>query len=544
MPAWKLRGDGSVRVYERALGLTELGFYWDSKFNGTADTLQHALVEILDPLNQKTFGADNITLAWQALKQQFPLLGAYLEEQRDGEQISFVVAEDRLQSCGPGEAAFHTVDSLTAAQEFADAVINGERLLSDNLLARIVILFRTDAISHIHLLIHVAHCITDGMANATTLRSFLDILSAPAKGTKWDLEERLALALPSTDLVPGAKLNTARYRWHRAVGQILSAIRMSKITGGHTLPRKYSHLTPYTPARSGNVACSFSPEQSVRIIQNCRANGLTFGNAYPVLAQVALTRVLCRRYIRGDIDREEWEYRKKEPMVTGGPLSIRPYLDREWHQNGGSGNVALAIGFFFMRLPFMPLGSAGNLRPGDSLPSFQDLLSFQRFLLRSRSIKRQSASLMKHPLFLHLSGTRSQASVERLKDVARNWKKKRGEAAVQIPVMKQSPVMAHGGSSLGNIDHLVPRYYPLEPRAASTPRLYLHFSQTRLHCRPAELYLGAATTRQQLHLNVFWDMNVYEEDTIREWLNEVREATEFYLGGEGSIATGKPLAHL
>lgn len=76
-------------------------------------------------------------------------------------------------------------------------------------------------------------------------------------------------------------------------------------------------------------------------------------------------------------------------------------------------------------------------------------------------------------------------------------------------------------------------------REATDPRrLHLVSSQTRLHCRPAELYLGAATTRQQLHLNVYWDNNVYEEDTVNEWLMEVRNAVQFYLGLDGK-STGE-----
>ncbi|KAF5380923.1 hypothetical protein D9615_004016 [Tricholomella constricta] len=538
MATWAPRRSVYPRIFVRPLGVTELGFYWDSKFNGTADTLQHAVVESIDPADQVLFSVENITRTWRSLKQQFPLLGSFLEEPAGSrDPVSFVFAEDRLENCGPEEISFHSASSLSEAQEFADVVLNGVRLLSSNLLARVVIISRTDQISHVHVLIHVAHCITDGIANATLLRSFLDILSSSLTSTQWDIEERLALALPLDVLLPDIALSRARNRWHRAIGQTLSSIRLSKITGGHTLPRIFTRLTAYTPARSGLITLSFSPEESTRIIQNCRANGLTFGNAFPVLAQVALTRVLCRRYIRGDIDIEEWEYRKKEPMVTGGPLSLRSFLDPEWYDRGGSTNVSLAIGFFSLRLPFMPLGAVANIAPGDDLPNFQDLLSFPRFLLRSRSIRKQSASLTKHPLFLYISMSRSQASVDRLKDVATNWKDMEGQIAAPIPVTDQHPVLTHGGSSFGNVDNLLPRHYPLARECSPTPRLYLHTSGTKLHCRPAELYLGASTTRQQLHLNVFWDMNVYDEDTVKEWLHEVREATKVFL--EGDAATIK-----
>ncbi|KAG5647225.1 hypothetical protein DXG03_000760 [Asterophora parasitica] len=393
---WTPRRTVYPRIFERPLGITEHGFYWDSRFNGTADVLQHAVVEILGPTNQTIFDVENVTRTWQSLKQQFPLLGSRMEESISGDSVSFVVAEDQLENCGPGEISFHSVHSMSEAHEFADDVVNGERLLSNDLLARIVILSRTDQKSH-----------------------------------------------------------------------------------------------------------------------------------------VALTRVLCRKYILGDIDSKEWEYRKREPMVTGGPLSLRPFLDREWYDKGGATNVSLAIGFFFLRLSFMPLGSAANLAPGDDLPSFTDLLSFPRFLLRSRSIRQQSANLTKHPLFVHISMARSQASIDRLKDVATSWPAKQGQLAAQIPVTEQGLVLSHGGSSMGNIDSLLPRNYPI---AGASPILFLVTSGTKLHCRPTELYLGATTTRQQLHLHVFWDQNVYDDELVKVWLHEVREATEVYLGGD--IDTG------
>jgi len=54
---------------------------------------------------------------------------------------------------------------------------------------------------------------------------------------------------------------------------------------------------------------------------------------------------------------------------------------------------------------------------------------------------------------------------------------------------------------------------------------------SRLRCRPTELYLGAATTRGQLHLHVFWDSNVYDDEMVAELLSEVKMATEFYFSG-------------
>ncbi|KAG6866976.1 hypothetical protein C0991_003892 [Blastosporella zonata] len=527
---WTIRSNVFPKTFERLLGRNELGFYWDSRFNGTADTLQTAIIENLNPTDRDLFNVDNISKAWSALKRQFPLLGSRVEVQK-GEQISFVVAEDRLEHSGPGEITFQSVTSFTEAQTCIDDVINGERLLSDNLLARVVILPRTDQINHVHVLIHVAHLITDGMGNSSLLCSFLDVLSSLPNGRQWDLEQRLSLAVPSDLLASGNMKKGARVKWHRAIGQVISALRFSKINGGHTLPRNFTNLTQYTPAHSGIITFSFLPEISACIIQNCRNHGITLGNALPVLAQVALTRVLCRRYIRGDMSMEEWNFRRREPTVTGGPLNLRPYLDREWYKKGGSTNVSLAIGFFHYTLPFMPLGSAANIALGEDLPSFQQLLSPSRFLYRSRIIQKQAKHHFDHPLFSYVSGARSTTSVAKFREVGLSWREKQHDlSAVAVPVMDQNLVLAHGGSSMGDMDGILPRYYPLEARGSSA-QIFLHASGVRLHCRPAELYLGASTIQKRLHLFIYWDKNVYEEDVVKEWLEEVRGAAEVFLGG-------------
>ena len=62
------------------------------------------------------------------------------------------------------------------------------------------------------------------------------------------------------------------------------------------------------------------------------------------------------------------------------------------------------------------------------------------------------------------------------------------------------------------------------------PRIVVENAMTRLHTRPAELYLSALTARDQLNMYVSYDANVYEEGVVREWLDEVRGAVLWYLG--------------
>jgi hypothetical protein len=59
--------------------------------------------------------------------------------------------------------------------------------------------------------------------------------------------------------------------------------------------------------------------------------------------------------------------------------------------------------------------------------------------------------------------------------------------------------------------------------------LQLHDMRTHLRCRPGELYLYAITVNKRLQLNTFWDGNVYKEEIVQEWFNEIKNATDWYL---------------
>lgn len=190
-----------------------------------------------------------------------------------------------------------------------------------------------------------------------------------------------------------------------------------------------SQITPYALARSRWIASSFSAEESNIIFLSCRKHQLTFGNVFPVIGQIALTRVLLRQYLCGEISDEEWEFRKREPMSHAGPWSLRPFLDKDWVEAGGLANVCLSIGFIAFSLPYMPLGSASEVRPGMSLPSYGELLSLRRFILRSKAIREQSVCYMKHPLFLELAAFSLPEQVARLAGVAQQWRKSKGPPA-------------------------------------------------------------------------------------------------------------------
>ncbi|KAG9316805.1 hypothetical protein JVU11DRAFT_2870 [Chiua virens] len=135
------------------------------------------------------------------------------------------------------------------------------------------------------------------------------------------------------------------------------------------------------------------------------------------------------------------------------------------------------------------------------------------------------------------------------------------------PSIQDRPVVfAHTGSSLGNMDLVVPSEYPLPsshplspysplphpakpgyvvpplpspsiPEAATTSKLVVENWTSYYRTNPGGRYLGASTWRGQLKMFLHYDSNLYEEELVKEWLDELKAAVLWYLGtanGKGS----------
>lgn len=53
-----------------------------------------------------------------------------------------------------------------------------------------------------------------------------------------------------------------------------------------------------------------------------------------------------------------------------------------------------------------------------------------------------------------------------------------------------------------------------------------------LRCRPTEFYLNGVTYKNCLRFNMYWDSNVYDRSLVDEWVEDVKMATMWYLGGD------------
>jgi len=239
--AWTPVGDlpSPNRVFTRPLDNNEVGFFYDGTFNGVADMVEHYMVQTR---RDSLFELTNVSRTWIALKRIFPLLGATTREtDYEATSASFTVAEADLGVIRPGEVDLLTVGSEAKVHEFVGQLISGPRQLSPDLLSRVYIFSREDDPGLYHVVIHIAHLITDGMSALTLVRTFFDILSLPPTAHVPDLEARLALCVGSENLNPNRNLPLARRQWMRAIGWVIHHIRDPKIQVKNSCNLAVSH---------------------------------------------------------------------------------------------------------------------------------------------------------------------------------------------------------------------------------------------------------------------------------------------------------------
>jgi hypothetical protein len=224
-------------------------------------------------------------------------------------------------------------------------------------------------------------------------------------------------------------------------------------------------VTPYSTALSDKITVELPPELSSRILAGCKSTGITFGCVFPVIGQIAATRVLFRHYMRGEISEEEWEFRKREPMLTAGPLNARSMMDERWYKAGGKNHICVSLGIFTLVLPFMPLGELVNAKPSKDMenPPFSSFMSTERFWLRCQMIRKQFRSIVNHPLLSEKNYLSFRGRIQGVREIAMRWKEEQEkpvewrDKGIEVSPMELSiagPVITHSGSSFGAVSDI------------------------------------------------------------------------------------------
>ena len=461
--SWSLLSSPSTsgKAYARPLGLNETGFYIDRKFNGTSDIIWRYLVEETDraTCTEATFFSEkNVKRAWATLKQWYPIVGARTDESDGLDAVRFVVSEHALSHHLPDEVTFTPVSSREEVDKAFAYLMRENPMVDHHLVARVLVFPFTSSKGTYEVFFRFAHCMADGISSATVARTFFDVLvSPPAPIPK--LEERLTMALSSDELNPTKRMSLPRQRWRRAIAQVTFLNRRRKLAvsfwhlgvqssplifrfkGGHALPRKITESTYRTPGLTDRVAFRFSQSETAAILDGCKRQKLTFGAALPVVCQLAITRILHRRYLRGEISEEEWEHRRRQPIHFGGPINLRPYVDADWQRKGGLTEIGLMIDIYECTLPFMP--TPFGTRRDESVPRvngappYSALMSHARFFHRARFLKDQLQKRATHPLILDIAQARQPSYILGKKKAMTHWlAEKKGEP---LPSFVQPP---------------------------------------------------------------------------------------------------------
>ncbi len=232
------------KTYTRCLGLVESGFYYDSLFSRTADTIRCAEISVLPGFRVDRKKVESV---WKELKRRYPLLGARVQKQPGGgdddDEVRFLVSEDRISSCLPDEITFSNggVGTWDEAQGFADDLVNteeGGHVLDEGMLARVWVLgregeqsIRDESREVFYVILAVAHVITDGISNMLLLRRFLEgLCGGDGDGNGWDWEERLMSCLALEDLNPSkGEMSLARRRWRRAIADVMAGNKFERL---------------------------------------------------------------------------------------------------------------------------------------------------------------------------------------------------------------------------------------------------------------------------------------------------------------------------
>ena len=315
MPGWTLADTHPTqgRTFQRPLDVLEVWLFWDGLFNGAFDGLQYCELRLLNGSQDAHLFSDaNIVKAWLSTKRRFPLAGAIV---RGADRVPlrfkmdtdlntdnstgfvsephFVVREHDLTVLRPHEVVFGSVACAEEAQQRIDAIMNGPRPLSEELLARLYVFRETSPqrTNVLHFMTFAAHCVTDRIPMNTFARCLIDTLArgGGSQPVQISLEGRLAMVTHLMDREPVylRSLSPSKRLWRKAVGKVIFQLRMAKrqvnvrfFTCCRTQPtfrfdvgRAYSSVSPHafhTTCRCKIWSCPHLPHTESNRCRDCQ----------------------------------------------------------------------------------------------------------------------------------------------------------------------------------------------------------------------------------------------------------------------------------
>jgi hypothetical protein len=476
---------------------------------------------------------ERVAAVWALLRLNHPLLASRVEMHAYND-VRFVYDAP----ASPDEALRSANESLEyrtqTKDELLDSYLNGPRTLSNARLSYLIVSRPGMPVSQhcehtarqneddeeVELMICATHFLGDGMALHAFANDFFTLLNGGSSleelkvklREKWEscLEnvEDESLVLPSSMESKLPPQTTSKFR--RAAAKVDFQCSQEKFIGGQAFPR----LRPAKPRQTIVPTISFDEAKTKRMLQTCKANGVSISAALFAICDVVWARML-KASSAASKDRKNQEL----PTMMYSALNMRPYLVSPSSERSATNQSYwyLAVGYFNVILPsFLPSSSEDEKKV---------------FWARARSAKEQSGKAAKHRFLVDRAREMALLRGER----ARGWAKEDDERAAgtfvppapvpQAQAQPKKPTVPStalvGLSLLGNLDGTY--------KHALYTSMELHTLTTGSRQRSGGMLVFGYTFKGRLWVSLGYDVGAFEGQVVQEWWKGVQSGVEEFL---------------
>ncbi|KAH7100331.1 hypothetical protein BKA62DRAFT_706702 [Auriculariales sp. MPI-PUGE-AT-0066] len=571
--------------WERQLGDSELSYYLPSRHEGINDMFVH--IGFHGPA--ALFTPRRVTAVWAILRTRHPLLGARIES-TSYDDVRFVYKPPESAAAAINSARNNMELRIQSKDDLVNTYLNGPRTLSNDRLSYVVVAtphesadfpFATQhnklaaalknlsllppmpSLQHFpaansassqefHYLLAAPHCLGDGMALYRMSDEFFELIASDNSDedleqlVQQEWERAVASSKESINPIPRPleeRMPPLKGRFAQAVERVDYARSQERLIGGHSFPRPKSKQGP---RHIVFPTYAFPPDKSKKVITTCKAHGVSFSHALFALCNIAWARM-------------SQGAKSEQPMMMYSALNLRPYLPSQPAQGPVSDSYwFLSIGYFNVVLPsFFPkvllTAEGGRVEGSDaekrifwhrareSKRQTSKYVGDAMLLARSRAMGRERAARAKiwareddaaldaaqkpvptPPTQLSGSGNRANPATPAVSATTTATTAAAAAAPVQTPKLatpKPPSVALVGLSLLGDLDRVF--------HHGRYQRLTLHHLTPGSRVRGGGTLLFGYTFAGKLWLNLPWDANGFDRDTIESfWDGLVRGVDE------------------
>ncbi|KIJ46118.1 hypothetical protein M422DRAFT_29494 [Sphaerobolus stellatus SS14] len=489
--------DGTL---ERLLGDSERAFVRGSN-GGVGDMFLH-----LDFIvgKEEMMDRERVYLAWGMLRVLHPLLMCAVEVEGndfDNAKFSFKVPRTLQDLIANANSALSY--ETHSREELIDRHMNGPRTHISN--AHLSHLTISSSEAKYHIVMTGPHFTGDGTSLHQSTHDLLAILSSGKSNTdiKAELEALFTNASPSwSTLLPlpvEARLPLPTSRFARAATKVNFLQSRQREVGDHTLPRLPAD--PSRPLHTKFVEHTFTEEQSKDVLKKCKQHGVSINNMLIAICGASWSKLKEKERVAKNAERNLL------PLMLYTAINLRPFLTPP-----SSVPTSIPPTYWFLPLTYYTL----------SLPSYPP--SSDTIWHRARLAKSQTSRAVKSPF---LTGrARIMAAQRNGSDIpssspfalAKNATLPEHSRSFSEPTPSKALL---GVSLIGNLDNT---YVRSEYSAASSAQGYavtLHSVTTASKLKPGGLLLLAHTFGGRLWVQLFWDVNGFQEGVIESWWDGV-----------------------